>query len=55
MDKYGVEETEPKDKTANDKAVCPKCGKPLRPQADTGVRLCLSCGSAPFEAPTEPK
>jgi predicted RNA-binding Zn-ribbon protein involved in translation (DUF1610 family) len=55
VDKYGVEEVEPKDKTANDKATCPTCGKILRPQTDTGVLLCPSCGSAPFEAPAEKK
>lgn len=50
MEKYGVEEKDPADKTAHDKDVCPKCGEILRAQLDTGVLLCPNCGSAPFEA-----
>ena len=53
FEKYGVEELDPPaDKTAGDKAVCPTCQAPLRPTTETGVLLCPSCGSKPFEKKT---
>ncbi len=50
VDKYGVEEELPADKTATEQlSKCPSCGTPLRPVEDTGVSLCPKCGSKPFE------
>jgi len=49
MEKYGVDEEKVEDKTAEDKSLCPTCGGKLRDAADTGVLICLKCGTAPFE------
>jgi ribosomal protein L37AE/L43A len=57
MEKFGVEEVESDDKTAQDKndRPCPRCGAALRAKLETGVLLCPNCGSEPFEAPLETK
>lgn len=50
MEKYGVAEQVDDAKTAAEKTdVCPDCGRPLRRKEVTGVLLCSSCGSKPFE------
>jgi len=51
MEKYGVEQ-EIDVKTAQDaqgKKKCPSCCSVLRPSEHTGVLLCPTCGSKPFE------
>jgi len=56
MEKYGVAETEETPpKTASGDTLCPRCGNVVRPALDTGVLLCLKCGSAPFEEATDGK
>jgi ribosomal protein L37AE/L43A len=50
MEKYGVEEVADNAKTAAaGTKKCPSCGGELRPQEETGVLLCVKCGSQPFE------
>lgn len=58
MEKYGVDEGEGEDdgdgaasaKLAAERTKkCPRCGGELRPREVTGVILCNTCGSAPFE------
>lgn len=47
MEKYGVDQVVPDNKTANDKTICPRCGSEL--QQHGRVHLCPKCGSEPFE------
>ena len=51
MEKYGVEESDEKVKTASESTgdKCPTCNAPLRDYKKTGVLLCPNCGSKPFE------
>lgn len=50
VEKYGVDEADIEDKTAAIQIdECPRCHAKLRPVQDTGVLLCPTCGSRPFE------
>lgn len=49
MNKFGVDEEEPKnkEKTSSPVGVCPRCGAKVDVHGQ--VRLCEKCGSQPFE------
>ena len=47
MEKYGVVEEAPEEKTAQDKRCCPSCGARLKRHG--GILICPNCGSLPFE------
>jgi len=50
MEKFGVEESKPEQKTAEDTVICPRCGKALPdPQTTGGILICEVCGTEPFE------
>jgi hypothetical protein len=55
MEKYSVVTDPPVEKKAGEDTLCPRCGNVVRPALDTGVLLCLKCGSAPFEEATDGK
>ncbi len=51
MEKYGVEEQASHDKKAQDgeRQRCPECDSPLLNPETTGVLVCPTCGTQPFE------
>lgn len=49
MNKYAVVEESDKDKVANDKKLCPDCGRELESKDVVNVSKCPSCGTKPFE------
>jgi len=51
MEKYGVEEKKPKDKTAADDKRCPECGETVEQHGK--VKICPKDGSEPFEKKEE--
>jgi predicted RNA-binding Zn-ribbon protein involved in translation (DUF1610 family) len=50
MEKYGVDEGEQQKTGEESKAPqCPDCGAALRDTDQTGVLVCPTCGTKPFE------
>lgn len=49
MQKYGVEESEPKEAGEEKSNLCPSCGAVLEDSKETGVKICPNCGTKPFE------
>jgi len=48
MDKLGVVTDDERTKTAGTDKACPKCGGPLK--EDANVPTCDNCGTEPFES-----